>query len=151
MPFLLGARNTGEKEVISIDSRGQPKKFKSGKELISLFSEFCESIVIDEFATIPSQTEFCRWLKKKYSSVDRKTVYTSLNKYFPTIKKEFERLQSDVIAQGGMLGKYQSTMSIFVLKNWCKWKDNPEEERAEDNSKQEDMLTAIKKAVQNDN
>jgi hypothetical protein len=51
-----------------------------------------------------------------------------LNEYFPTIKKEFERLQSDTIMTGGMLGKYNATMSIFGLKNWCNWKDKAEVE-----------------------
>lgn len=102
---------------------GKPKKFKSGKELISLFSDFCDDIVANDFQTIPTQTAFCRWLAKNYESVDRKTIYNSLEKYFPNIKKDFEILQSDTIMQGGMLGKYQPTMSIFGLKNWCGWAD----------------------------
>lgn len=104
---------------------GQPKKFKNGDELIDLFDEFCKSIASRGYKRIPSQTEFCRWLEKHFKAVDRRTIYNSLNKYFPDIKSDFERLQSDLIAQGGMLGKYQSTMSIFVLKNWCKWSDKP--------------------------
>lgn len=104
---------------------GQPKKFKDGNELIELFDEFCRGISATGYKRIPSQTEFCRWLGKHFKEVDRRTIYNSLNKYFPDIKKEFESLQSDLIAQGGMLGKYQSTMSIFVLKNWCRWSDKP--------------------------
>lgn len=109
-----------------LNARGQPKRFNSGAKLIQLFSQFCDYITDEAcYEIIPSQTEFCKWLSTEYGSVDRKTIYNSLNKYFPAIKSEFERLQSDVIAQGGMLGKYQSTMSIFVLKNWCKWEDKP--------------------------
>jgi hypothetical protein len=108
---------------------GQPKKFNSGKKLIELFSEFCNYITDDaDYTVIPSQTEFCKWLSENYEPVDRRTIYNALHKYFPTIKKEFEQLQSDVIAQGGMIGKYQNTMSIFVLKNWCNWKDKAEAE-----------------------
>lgn len=101
------------------------KKFGSGKELAELFGAFCDDIIAGDYDRIPSQTEFCKWLKVNFSETDRKTVYNALNKYFPTIKKDFERMQSDLIAQGGMLGKYQNTMSIFVLKNWCKWSDKP--------------------------
>ncbi len=110
---------------------GQPKKFNSGKRLIELFSEFCDYVTDSaDYSVIPSQTEFCKWLSENYGAVDRRTIYNSLNKYFPTIKKEFEQLQSDVIVQGGMVGKYQNTMSIFALKNWCGWKDKSETETA---------------------
>ena len=102
---------------------GQPKKFSSGEELISLWNDFCNEIIDNEFEKVPTQTAFCRWLGEHYSAVDRKTIYNSLNEYFPTIKKDFERLQSDTIMTGGMLGKYNATMSIFGLKNWCGWSD----------------------------
>ena len=80
---------------------------------------------------IPSQTSFCRWLAKNYKKTDRKTIYNSLNKIFPEIKKEFDRIRGDVIAEGAMLGRYQPTMSIFALKHWCKWADTPETEKVE--------------------
>lgn len=104
----------------------KPKKFNSGKQLIELWSEFCDYIRDIEYSIVPTQTDFCRWLRKEYSNCDRKTIYNALNKYFPTIKGEFERIQSDTIASGSMLGKYQPTMSIFALKNWCSWTDKQE-------------------------
>ena len=120
-------------------NRGQPKRFESAEQMIALWSDFCNEIVQNEFNTVPTQTAFCRWLKEKYADTDRKTIYNSLNKYFPSIKKEFEQLQSDVIMQGGMMGKYNPTMSIFGLKNWCGWSDSGrvttgryDEEKAED-------------------
>lgn len=117
----------------------KPNKFESGEHLIELWRKFCNSIVENEFNTVPTQTAFCRWLEKEYEKTDRKTIYNSLNKIFPSIKKEFEQLQSDVIMQGGMMGKYNPTMSIFGLKNWCGWSDSGrvvtgryDEEKAED-------------------
>lgn len=104
--------------------RGQPKRFESAEQMIALWSDFCNEIVLNEFNTVPTQTSFCRWLSQNYDGTDRKTIYNSLNKYFPSIKKEFEQLQSDVIMQGGMMGKYNPTMSIFGLKNWCGWSDS---------------------------
>lgn len=106
-------------------TRGRPKRFNNGKQLIELFDDFCRDIVESDYERVPSQTEFCKWLEKKHTATNRRTIYNALNKYFPTIKKDFERLQSDIIAQGGMLGKYQNTMAIFVLKNWCRWADKP--------------------------
>ena len=117
----------------------KPNKFESGEQLIELWRKFCNSIVENEFNTVPTQTAFCRWLEKEYEKTDRKTIYNSLNKIFPDIKKDFEQLQSDVIMQGGMMGKYNPTMSIFGLKNWCGWSDSGrvttgryDEEKAED-------------------
>ena len=120
-------------------NRGQPKRFESAEQMIALWSDFCNEIVQNEFNTVPTQTAFCGWLKEKYAGTDRKTIYNSLNKYFPSIKKDFEQLQSDVIMHGGMMGKYNPTMSIFGLKNWCGWSDSGrvvtgryDEEKAED-------------------
>lgn len=117
----------------------KPNKFESGEYLIELWRQFCNSIVENEFNTVPTQTAFCRWLEKEYEKTDRKTIYNSLNKIFPSIKKDFEQLQSDVIMQGGMMGKYNPTMSIFGLKNWCGWSDSGrvatgryDDEKAED-------------------
>lgn len=104
---------------------GQPKKFRNGKQLIELFRDFCDQIVENDFSRVPNQTNFCKWLSEHYEQCDRRTIYNSLNKYFPTIKKNFEEIQGDVIAEGAMLGHYQSTMSIFALKNWCRWQDSP--------------------------
>lgn len=127
---------------------GQPKKFSSGKILIELFRDFCNEIIENEFNRVPNQTNFCKWLEKHYSTVDRKTIYTSLTKYFPTIKKNFEQIQSDVIAEGSMLGHYQPTMSIFALKNWCKWTDKQEIDVStiDDNTRQEveKLVSAVK-------
>ena len=105
---------------------GQPRRFKSGQELIDLWQEFCNDIREEEYTSAPTQTAFGRWLAVKYKNIDRKTIYNSLNEYFPNVKKEFEAIRADVISEGTMLGKYQPTMSIFALKNWCRWTDKQE-------------------------
>ena len=104
----------------------KPNKFKNGEHLIALWEEFCRSIADDGYITVPTQTAFCRWLEGHFEKTDRKTIYNSLNKIFPNIKETFERIQSDTVATGAMLGKYQQTMSIFALKNWCGWTDKLE-------------------------
>lgn len=125
----------------------KPNKFESGEQLISLWDDFCNEIIDNGFDKVPTQTAFCRWLADNYRETDRKTIYNSLNKIFPTIKKDFEKLQSDTIATGGMLGKYNPTMTIFALKNWCNWADKPENENEEKQEMQTELLKAIKKAV----
>ena len=107
-------------------SRGQPKKFKSGEQLIDLWKQFCKHIKDNEYTEVPTQTNFEQWLNVQYKPVTVRTIYNALNEYFPTIKKDFESVQADLIAEGAMLGRYQPTMSIFALKNWCKWTDKQE-------------------------
>ena len=125
----------------------KPNKFESGEQLISLWDDFCNEIIDNGFDKVPTQTAFCRWLADNYEETDRKTIYNSLNKIFPTIKKDFEKLQSDTITTGGMLGKYNPTMTIFALKNWCNWADKPENENEEKQEMQTELLHALKKAV----
>lgn len=104
----------------------KPKKFSSAEQLIELWIEFNDYIREQNYSIVPTQTDFCRWLAKNYAKCDRRTIYNSLNGYFPTIKKDFEQIQGETIASGSMLNKYNSTMSIFALKNWCRWADRTE-------------------------
>ena len=108
-------------------ARGKPRKFASKEELIDLFQNFCEEISEKGYLVVPTQTEFSRWLSYHYADTDRRTIYNYLNKYFPDIKGMFEQIQSDTVAAGAMLGKYNSTMSIFALRNWCDWGDGKQE------------------------
>lgn len=124
--ILIPKRGDSMREEHKQGKRGRPKRFGSAKLLIDLFASFCEEIIESGFSVTPTQTEFCRWLQHNYEQTDRRTIYNALNNYFPTVKRDFEQMQSDVIAEGAMLGKYQPTMSIFALKNWCKWTDRQE-------------------------
>ena len=74
--------------------RGQPKRFESAEQMIALWSDFCNEIVQNDFNSVPTQSAFCRWLSQNYEDTDRKTIYNSLNKYFPSIKNEFEQLKT---------------------------------------------------------
>jgi len=105
---------------------GQPKTFKSGEELIKLFESFCKDIKENGYAELPTQTAFTWYLKEHFKATDRKTIYSSLNRYFPDIKKEFEQLQADTLITGAAKGKYKEASIIFALKNWCKWTDKQE-------------------------
>ena len=114
--------------------------------IITRFAQLINEIIDNGFDKVPTQTAFCRWLAENYEETDRKTIYNSLNKYFPSIKKDFEQLQSDVIMQGGMMGKYNPTMSIFGLKNWCGWSDTgkrTDEKEKEENDKLNRLIEAI--------
>ena len=52
-----------------------------------------------------------------------------MEKYYPDVKSKVNVLVSDVLAQGAALGYWNSTITIFVLKNWCHWSDKQEAEQ----------------------
>jgi hypothetical protein len=54
------------------------------------------------------------------------TVRRSFDQYWADIKKEFEEMRADLLVRGTAMGKYNSTIAIFALKNWCKWTDKQE-------------------------
>ena len=112
---------------------GQPKKFENGEQLATLWREFCAEIVVNEYNIAPTLTEFGKWLSVALSETDRKTLYNALYKYFPDVKSVVESTRADVVAQGTMLGKYQPSMSIFALKNWCGWSDKLETQNTNTN------------------
>ena len=100
----------------------KPKTF-TADSLIDLVGEFCAEIEDRDYYTMPTQTAFCRWLGNRYRATDRKTIYNSLNKYFPGLKSAYNQLLSDTVVNGVAKGAYRDSISIFALKNWCKWSD----------------------------
>lgn len=101
----------------------KPRRFKSGKEIIDLWLQYCDEIKAEGYTRAPTQTDFSAWLAKNFKATDRRTIYNTLNKIFPEVKDDFDKIRADTIASGAMLGKYHATMTIFALKNWCGWED----------------------------
>lgn len=127
---------------------GQPKAFNSAKKLIELYRLFTDEIIENGFEDVPTQTSFSRWLKSRFRDVDRRTIYNALNKYFPEVKEEFDQIRADVLAQGALLGKYNSTMTIFGLKNWCHWTDKQQVEANVDSDIQITFADELQEFVQ---
>ena len=85
------------------------------------------SLFDGEAAYSPTFTSFIVWLKKvKQLDTTERTIYNSVTKYFPNIKKDMEQIRADTLINGALLGKYASTPTIFALKNWCGWRDKNE-------------------------
>lgn len=72
---------------------------------------------------IPTFYGFYNFVKEK-KECSYHTVRRCFDEYWADIKKDFQDVRSDLLVRGGMLGKYQPTMTIFGLKNWCGWGDS---------------------------
>lgn len=113
--------------------RGQPRVFRSGAHLFESIAAFCDDIIEQGYTVLPSKTEFCRWYAGRYKrKINRRTVWMAMDVYYPDVKAAVNELISDVLAQGAALGFWNSTITIFVLKNWCHWSDKQEDRPSDD-------------------
>lgn len=106
-------------------SRGQPKVFEEQEFKNFVFqylNEICQSQSGDN-PDIPTFYGFYNFVKEK-KECSYHTVRRCFDEYWADIKKDFQDVRSDLLVRGGMLGKYQPTMTIFGLKNWCGWGDS---------------------------
>ena len=106
---------------------GQPKKFKK-QEFEDLVFEYFDTIYSmqkEDEAEIPTFYGFFQYVSK-VRPCSFHTVRRCFDEYWADIKKDFDQIRTDLLVRGGALGKYSTAMTIFALKNWCKWKDNPD-------------------------
>ncbi len=118
---------------------GQPRAFKSPEDLIDSFYDFIEHIRMNEYSIYPTKSNFARYLQ-----ISARTVYNTVDRYFPEIKKTYIDMLSDCLTEGASLGKYEKGMTIFCLKNWCNWADKQENVNTEIKPKLADKATADK-------
>lgn len=118
---------------------GQPRAFSTPEDLIDSFTEFIEHIRLNDYSIYPTKSNFARYLQ-----ITARTVYNTVDKYFPEIKKTYIDMLSDCLTEGASVGKYDKTMTIFCLKNWCNWADKQENVNAEIKPTLTDKATADK-------
>ena len=108
-------------------SSGQPRTFQSEDELLKLYEEFILFVQSSDYTVAPTRNMFKWWLEHyKKIKCDFKTIYLSINQYYPEMKKYQQELIADTIVEGCLKGQYQPTMSIFTLKNVAGWTDKQE-------------------------
>lgn len=112
-------------------SQGQPRAFRSARHLVEWFDQYCEELERDEFRAVPTFTGFARWCRDvKGSKVSRRTLYSAIREYYPEVRDELEDLRADTLVSGAARGDYAASVTIFALKNWCRWTDRAEPEQA---------------------
>lgn len=121
-------------------TRGHPKRWENADDFLNDWDSYCNYIMENDFCVVPTMTDFVRWLEKNGLAADRKTIYWTINEYYPILKNKIDEMRSDLVVQGAALGKYPSTaMCIFALKNWCGWTDK-QETKNDNNTKIEIVL-----------
>ena len=68
---------------------------------------------------------FYRYMHDK-TGCSYRTIRRCFDEYWTDIKKDFEEIRADLLVRGAAKGKYNPTIVIFALKNWCKWTDKQE-------------------------
>lgn len=107
--------------------QGQPRAFRSARHLVEWFDKYCEELEDGGFRSAPTLTGFARWCRDvKGSKVSRRTLYSAIHEYYPEIRDELEDLRADTLVNGAAQGKYAASVTIFALKNWCRWSDRVE-------------------------
>lgn len=100
---------------------GKPRVFKTDTEILDAFLDYVTYVIDNDYCEVPTKLNFAKWME-----IDPKTIYNTINKYFPDNKKDYQQILSDVLTTGAMLGKWDRTITIFALKNWCDWSDKRE-------------------------
>ena len=130
------------------NKRGQPKTFtkQEFKDFVFEYMEFIYDKQENSVKDTPTFYGFYRFVREK-KECSYHTIRRCFDEYWADIKKEFEDIRADLLSRGASIGIYNPTMTIFALKNWCKWADKPENENEEKQEMQTELLKAIKKAV----
>lgn len=118
---------------------GKPKAFDTPEDLIDSFTGFIEYVRLNDYGIYPTKANFAR-----YMQITPRTVYNTVDRYFPEIKKTYIDMLSDCLTEGASVGKYDKTMTIFCLKNWCNWADKAENVNTEIKPTLTDKATADK-------
>ena len=71
---------------------------------------------------IPNQSSLARWL-----GISQKCVSKIMSKADNKALQTYKRMLADCLSEGAMAGIYQSSSTVFALKNMCDWADKYEE------------------------
>lgn len=111
------------------------------------------SSVEDMQKIIDKYFEMCDKKEKPYTmsglayalDMDRKSLlnYSKDEQFFPTIKKAKEKVEQQ-LEENALMGKANSTFTIFNLKNNYGWRDTVEVKNENELSKLDELLKAVK-------
>ena len=94
--------------------KGQKTIYSSTEEFIDDFNAYMMNIINDGYEKLPTKLDFAMT-----KGISPSTVHREYDKLTENQKKDWKQTLSDVVTAGVNAGKYNTTMSIFALKNWC--------------------------------
>ena len=99
---------------------GRPKKYSKAEELQNSIDKYFKDCDKKEKPYTMSGLAYAL-------DMDRKTLlnYSKDEEFFPTIKKAKQKVEQQ-LEENALIGKGNSTFTIFNLKNNFEWKDNVE-------------------------
>lgn len=132
-------------------SRGQPKAFEE-QEFKDFVFQYLDEVYQNQNSDnpdIPTFFGFYNFVKQR-KECSYHTVRRCFDEYWADIKKDFQDVRSDLLVRGAMLYKYNPTMSIFGLKNWCGWGDNGNNayNRVEEHKEDDPLTKALKEEAE---
>lgn len=110
--------------------------FESPDEILFAFEAFTDHIRKNNFVRqferpdggigvmplIPNQSSLARWL-----GVSQNVIGKVMSKADNTYLLAYKRMLADCLSEGAMAGIYQSSSTMFTLKNMCDWADKYED------------------------
>lgn len=100
---------------------GSKRAYESGDQIIADLQRYCDHIRARGYEEYPTKMDFADFCGR-----DRSTVWKTVNRFYPEIKKQWQETIEQVLVNGVAAGAYHVTMTIFILKNWCDWADKRE-------------------------
>lgn len=131
----------------------KPKKFKKEEfkqHVLNYFEKIYDAQADTE--SLPEPPTFFGFYRyvSEITECSYNTVRRSFDQYWADIKKEFEEMRADLLVRGTAMGRYNSTIAIFALKNWCKWTDKQEVTQFTADDVKQDALSQSLEAMAED-
>lgn len=100
---------------------GNPRVFKSGGELIDAQLRYLRYVRDTGYTEYPTKNGL-----SEYLHIDPKTIWLTIERYYPDIKKQWQENIEQTLINGVNAGVYNVTMTKYILANWCGWSDRRE-------------------------
>lgn len=101
--------------------KGNPRTFAAGDEVVDAQLDYLEYVRATGYREYPTKNGMAEFLH-----IDPKTIWLSIERYYPSIKRQWQENIEQTLINGVNAGVYNVTMTKFILANWCGWTDRRE-------------------------